>query len=255
MSGCPIAAMGKLVSTTTNQAKKTGLHLVLLPKEDDPSKAVLAACNEKELIRLAAQKSQSVSPTGPASESDRILRPMILTKQLELQGTDSVVSTSTPRGNLAKELEKYSRPDLNKVHDQQGTSATTPVQKPPPKKDLSERPNILRRPSFKPKLARSPSSSSESSITLPLNQPVSSTSSTISNILSQQKQANIEYTRSVTTVTIPNPIMANKSSIQPQIHGSVLTSQQNIASKAKTIYLQSGSQTYKLPPGYIILPQ
>ncbi|CAC5386209.1 MYT1 [Mytilus coruscus] len=197
VSGCPIAAMGKLVSTTTNQAKKTGLHLVLLPKEDDPSKAVLAACNEKELIRLAAQKSQSVSPTGPASESDRILRPMILTKQLELQGTDSVVSTSTPRGNLAKELEKYSRPDLNKVHDQQGTSATTPVQKPPPKKDLSERPNILRRPSFKPKLARSPSSSSESSITLPLNQPVSSTSSTISNILSQQKQANIEYTRSI----------------------------------------------------------
>lgn len=44
-----------------------GLHLVLLPKEDDPSKAVLAACNEKELIRLAAQKSQSVPSAGPAS--------------------------------------------------------------------------------------------------------------------------------------------------------------------------------------------
>lgn len=183
---------------------------------------------------------------------------MILTKQLELQGTDSVVSTSTPRGNLAKELEKYSRPDLaamaKNLNDPNGTSATTTVQKPPTRKDLSDRPNILRRPSFKPKLARSPSSSSESSITLPVSQPVSSTSSTISNILSQQKQANIEYTRSVTTVTIPNPIMA-KSSIQPQIHGSVLTSQQNIASKAKTIYLQSGSQTYKLPPGYVILPQ
>ncbi|XP_076082290.1 uncharacterized protein LOC143053267 isoform X2 [Mytilus galloprovincialis] len=199
VSGCPIAAMGKLVSTTTNQAKKTGLHLVLLPKEDDPSKAVLAACNEKELIRLAAQKSQSVPSAGPASESDRILRPMILTKQLELQGTDSVVSTSTPRGNLAKELEKYSRPDLaamaKNLNDPNGTSATTTVQKPPPRKDLSDRPNILRRPSFKPKLARSPSSSSESSITLPVSQPVSSTSSTISNILSQQKQANIEYTR------------------------------------------------------------
>ncbi|XP_076082293.1 uncharacterized protein LOC143053267 isoform X5 [Mytilus galloprovincialis] len=201
VSGCPIAAMGKLVSTTTNQAKKTGLHLVLLPKEDDPSKAVLAACNEKELIRLAAQKSQSVPSAGPASESDRILRPMILTKQLELQGTDSVVSTSTPRGNLAKELEKYSRPDLaamaKNLNDPNGTSATTTVQKPPPRKDLSDRPNILRRPSFKPKLARSPSSSSESSITLPVSQPVSSTSSTISNILSQQKQANIEYTRSI----------------------------------------------------------
>lgn len=45
-----------------------GLHLVLLPKEDDPSKAVLAACNEKELIRLAAQKSNSASsPAVPAS--------------------------------------------------------------------------------------------------------------------------------------------------------------------------------------------
>ena len=37
----------------------SGLHLVLLPKDDDPSKAVLAACNEKELIRLAAQKCKA----------------------------------------------------------------------------------------------------------------------------------------------------------------------------------------------------
>jgi hypothetical protein len=44
-----------------------GLHLVLLPKEDDPSKAVLAACNEKELIRLAAQKSNYALPGVPAS--------------------------------------------------------------------------------------------------------------------------------------------------------------------------------------------
>jgi hypothetical protein len=41
-----------------------GLHLVLLPKDDDPSKAVLAACNEKELIRLAAQKCNAATANG-----------------------------------------------------------------------------------------------------------------------------------------------------------------------------------------------
>lgn len=42
----------------------SGLHLVLLPKDDDPSKAVLAACNEKELIRLAAQKCSTSTGNG-----------------------------------------------------------------------------------------------------------------------------------------------------------------------------------------------
>lgn len=31
-------------------------HLVIVPKQDDPSKAVLAACSEKQLIKLAAKE-------------------------------------------------------------------------------------------------------------------------------------------------------------------------------------------------------
>ena len=53
-----------------------GLHLVLLPKDDDPSKAVLATCSEKELIRLAINKMQnnekghsSTTPTSTTSTS------------------------------------------------------------------------------------------------------------------------------------------------------------------------------------------
>jgi hypothetical protein len=189
---------------------------------------------------------------------------MILTKQLELQGTESVVSTSTPRGNLARELEKYSRPDLaaltNKLAEQQIPSMVTPnqvsVPKPVPKKDTTERPNILRRPSFKPKLSRSGSSSSESSISSSSAVPATSTgSTTISNILSQQRQGNTntEYTRSVTTVTIPNPIVAGK--VLPQMHGTVVSQSEQSPSTAKTVYVTSNGQTLMLPPGYILLPQ
>ncbi len=49
---------------------------------------------------------------SPSTGTDRVLRPMILTKQLDLPSnmTDAYTSSSTPRTNLAKELEKYSRP-------------------------------------------------------------------------------------------------------------------------------------------------
>uniref|UniRef100_A0A673VJ34 Myelin transcription factor 1-like, a n=1 Tax=Salmo trutta TaxID=8032 RepID=A0A673VJ34_SALTR len=50
---------------------------------------------------------------GPKSSqaSDRVLRPMCFVKQLEIPqyGYKNNVSTSTPRSNLAKELEKYSK--------------------------------------------------------------------------------------------------------------------------------------------------
>lgn len=260
VSGCPIAAMGKLVSTT-QQSKKSGLHLVLLPKEDDPSKAVLAACNEKELIRLAAQKSHSASSGAAAGESDRILRPMILTKQLELQGSDSVVSTSTPRGNLARELEKYSRPDLtaltSKSSEHQGSNSITSSQFTTTKvKETSDRPNILRRPSIKQKISRSMSSSSDSSISSTSVNPTSlSGSAPLSNILHQQMQENakIPFTRSVTTITIPNPVVTGK--VNPQIHGKVVMPSEQKIETVKTIYLTPYGQTITLPPGYILLPQ
>ncbi|KAK7495929.1 hypothetical protein BaRGS_00012919 [Batillaria attramentaria] len=165
LSGCPLAAMGKLMSQ--QQGKKSGVHLVVLPKSDDPSKAVLATCTETDLIKLAAKEMMQ--------GSDRILRPMILTKQLELQDTNPVVSTATPRSNLAKELEKYNRPTADIAPSQPpkqptlvaastGPAAVPSVNvpasarmaekaKPPRSRDNApERPNILsRRPHFKPR--------------------------------------------------------------------------------------------------------
>ncbi|XP_025108837.1 myelin transcription factor 1-like protein isoform X5 [Pomacea canaliculata] len=179
LSGCPLAAMGKLISQ--QHSKKSGIHLVVLPKSDDPSKAVLTACTEVELFRLAAKHM--------AQGSDRILRPMILTKQLELQDKNPVVSATTPRGNLAKELEKYNRPTMDvpavsgqlhqSVHltqpqlqpkvevDASPTSAPSlsfaDKPKPPRARDNApERPNILsRRPRFKPRYSYIPTSSAD----------------------------------------------------------------------------------------------
>ncbi len=39
-----------------------GLHLVVLPKNGDPNRAVLAACTEAELIKIAAKQ---YCDTGP----------------------------------------------------------------------------------------------------------------------------------------------------------------------------------------------
>lgn len=76
LSGCPIAAAEKLAKSHEKQQPQTG----------DPSK------------------------TG--SSSDRILRPMCFVKQLEVPPYGSYrpsVAPATPRANLAKELEKFSK--------------------------------------------------------------------------------------------------------------------------------------------------
>ncbi|GFO10707.1 myelin transcription factor 1-like protein [Plakobranchus ocellatus] len=101
VSGCPLAAMNKLMSSKDG---KQNMHVVVLPKSDDPTKAMIATCSEKELIKLAAKQ---ITPAG----TDRVLRPMILTKQLEPRDSKAAPQ-ATPRGNLAKELEKYSRPEV-----------------------------------------------------------------------------------------------------------------------------------------------
>ena len=59
-----VAWTQKLLFSFALNSFMSGLHLVLLPKDDDPSKAVLAACNEKELIRLAAQKCSTSAMNG-----------------------------------------------------------------------------------------------------------------------------------------------------------------------------------------------
>ncbi|XP_059166989.1 myelin transcription factor 1-like protein isoform X2 [Physella acuta] len=110
LSGCPLAAMTKLMSQPQQGGK--AMHVVVLPKSDDPTKAMIATCTEKDLIKLAAKE---FTPGG----TDRVLRPMILTKQLEPRDIKSTPQP-TPRGNLAKELEKYSRPEIS-FNNQEGT--------------------------------------------------------------------------------------------------------------------------------------
>ncbi|XP_036683215.1 myelin transcription factor 1 isoform X4 [Balaenoptera musculus] len=76
LSGCPIAAAEKLAKSHEKQQPQTG----------DPSKN--------------------------SSSSDRILRPMCFVKQLEVPPYGShrpSVASTTPRANLAKELEKFSK--------------------------------------------------------------------------------------------------------------------------------------------------
>ncbi|XP_032950424.1 myelin transcription factor 1 isoform X2 [Rhinolophus ferrumequinum] len=76
LSGCPIAAAEKLAKSHEKQQPQTG----------DPSKN--------------------------GSSSDRILRPMCFVKQLEVPSYGSYrpsVAASTPRANVARELEKFSK--------------------------------------------------------------------------------------------------------------------------------------------------
>lgn len=76
LSGCPIAAMEKLA--------------------------------QKEQKNVAKHPPTTTSP----APSDRVLRPMCYVKQLDLHEYKypGYVPTTTPRTNLAKELEKYSKP-------------------------------------------------------------------------------------------------------------------------------------------------
>ena len=91
---------------------------------------------------------------SPIAASDRVLRPMILTKQLELQDDyQPYVATTVPRTGLAKELEKYNRPPVDFTSGpiylaQKGQNLKLNAAS----KDVGiERPNILsKRPHFKP---------------------------------------------------------------------------------------------------------
>ncbi|XP_077990839.1 uncharacterized protein LOC144445175 isoform X2 [Glandiceps talaboti] len=95
LSGCPIAAAEKLANsnkTTSNSILQQQRHL-----------------------------------------SDRVLRPVCFVKKLEIptSGYAPLVSTTTPRTNLAKELEKYSRTTLEYVPlsvDSPTSSTSTPTQ-------------------------------------------------------------------------------------------------------------------------------
>uniref|UniRef100_A0A3Q2T598 Myelin transcription factor 1 like n=1 Tax=Fundulus heteroclitus TaxID=8078 RepID=A0A3Q2T598_FUNHE len=73
----------------------------------------LSGCPIAAAEKLAKAQEKHQSCNGPKSNqaSDRVLRPMCFVKQLDYPqyGYKNNVSTSTPRSNLAKELEKYSK--------------------------------------------------------------------------------------------------------------------------------------------------
>uniref|UniRef100_A0A3P8U9S4 Myelin transcription factor 1 like n=1 Tax=Cynoglossus semilaevis TaxID=244447 RepID=A0A3P8U9S4_CYNSE len=73
----------------------------------------LSGCPIAAAEKLAKAHEKHHSCSGPKSNqaSDRVLRPMCFVKQLDYPqyGYKNNVSTSTPRSNLAKELEKYSK--------------------------------------------------------------------------------------------------------------------------------------------------
>ncbi|XP_070284724.1 myelin transcription factor 1-like protein isoform X8 [Myotis yumanensis] len=64
-----------------------------------------------EKLAKAQEKHQSCDVSKSSPASDRVLRPMCFVKQLEIPhyGYRNNVPTTTPRSNLAKELEKYSK--------------------------------------------------------------------------------------------------------------------------------------------------
>ncbi|XP_061111063.1 myelin transcription factor 1-like protein isoform X2 [Conger conger] len=71
-----------------------------------------------EKLAKAQEKHQTCDGSKSNQASDRVLRPMCFVKQLEIPqyGYKNNISTSTPRSNLAKELEKYSKTNFDYNH-------------------------------------------------------------------------------------------------------------------------------------------
>ena len=123
---------------------------------------------------------------GQQGSSDRVLRPMIVTKQLDLpegpQGEFPCVAQPTPRTNLPKELEKYNRPPSQTdasfaMKAPASPGAAVKPKEPVPPVHIPERPNILsKRPHFKPQYRYDPHGGplnlSTKSLAPPLHEPL-----------------------------------------------------------------------------------
>ncbi|GAB1297360.1 Myelin transcription factor 1-like protein [Apodemus speciosus] len=83
------------------------------PHKDRVPPEILSGCPiaAAEKLAKAQEKHQSCDVSKSNQASDRVLRPMCFVKQLEIPqyGYRNNVPTTTPRSNLAKELEKYSK--------------------------------------------------------------------------------------------------------------------------------------------------
>ena len=92
LSGCPLAAMEKI--SHKERSGKISVTSSISPATPSPAPPPLPI-------------------GGPQMASDRVLRPMCFVKQLDIPGqytSGQSASYATPRTNLAKELEKYSKP-------------------------------------------------------------------------------------------------------------------------------------------------
>ncbi|KAJ0061384.1 hypothetical protein NL108_017924 [Boleophthalmus pectinirostris] len=71
----------------------------------------LSGCPIAAAEKMAKVHEKTHNPDSKGQASDRVLRPMCFVKQLEIPqyGFKNNVPTTTPRSNLAKELEKYSK--------------------------------------------------------------------------------------------------------------------------------------------------
>lgn len=195
--------------------------------------------HDNDLMLTDAEKLRQL--LSICTDSDRVLRPMILTKQLEL-GTDlsSLVSQQTPRSNLAKELEKYNQLDtasvtvLKKEEREpalQSVSAA-PVVKVPKREPV--RPSILRRPGAK---------KADSKLSTP-----DEGSSSVSNLLNRKGSKQLSFTRSVTTLTIPNPLMSKPDSkTRP---GTILTPANKSSTPSITVFVRPDGKHVQVRTGY-----
>ncbi|XP_067679814.1 myelin transcription factor 1-like isoform X3 [Haliotis asinina] len=189
LSGCPIAAMGKLINSQNQkkQASQTVGSTEGLGCDGNTPSTFPGEDRLQAPTQTLVGTESSIAPTagGLTEGCDRVLRPMILTKQLDLNTFDypPVVSTTTPRNNLAKELEKYNRPTTDV-----GQSAAKAAHKPKPvpkiKDTAPDRPNILsRRPHYKPQYRYDPSRpTSTASTTVPVPSPSTLTVSASLNL-------------------------------------------------------------------------
>ncbi|CAD5111905.1 DgyrCDS1167 [Dimorphilus gyrociliatus] len=120
LSGCPIAAMGKHASKklTTVYVSSPCMNCCKIPKRFHcrirfSTKFAASSLTNVSSTTLpsSASSSSSSPPSSTSLTCDRVLRPMIVAKQLDLTS----VQVATPRSNLARELDKYSRPNQHQT--------------------------------------------------------------------------------------------------------------------------------------------
>uniref|UniRef100_A0AAV2K6U9 Myelin transcription factor 1 domain-containing protein n=1 Tax=Knipowitschia caucasica TaxID=637954 RepID=A0AAV2K6U9_KNICA len=82
----------------------------------------LSGCPIAAAEKMAKVHEKSLTTDSKGQASDRVLRPMCFVKQLEIPqyGIKTNVPTTTPRSNLAKELEKYSKTSYDYNYDPSG---------------------------------------------------------------------------------------------------------------------------------------